>query len=476
MHTIKLDLESKSKVDLSKLEDIKKGDQYQVEITGINLNLYKVIVNGKDTITTSAMKFPGFGDFGLEAITALVGGVGSVVAKVSEVAAVLDKDTQALIESATNDKGLKELNNSIADHNKKNKMQPLTLLVYADLRENAITKRLNEFSADIGLKASSLLSSKTEIDNLLMKVQLRALELKAVKAPSTSTIDHATTLGEIQRLRTHLQAQQKGIADQQKEHAEYVAKDEVKKVIDANKDLKELNEKVTGGFGKLTSTVGDASMTIDATKSTALLETLQALEANAIHAYKSTPMLYTGGDATLNVSIVPLNPGANLQTYTNTFNFPLKNRTYVGVSAAFYGSGLYNDAFSTRSEQNISGADTSMVYYLVDEESVRNELGAAALFTYGAKFYDGGCFGAQFVVGPGISLTDKVRPRLLLGGGFSFGREHMVLVNGGVLAGYVDRRSAVFGEDGPHNGEPSTTTVAKLDGSWFVSLGYLFKF
>jgi len=50
-------------------------------------------------------------------------------------------------------------------------------------------------------------------------------------------------------------------------------------------------------------------------------------------------------------------------------------------------------------------------------------------------------------------------------------------VNGGVMAGYVDRRSAAFAKDGPYSAPADKPiTVAKLDESWFVSLGYLFKF
>lgn len=476
LHTITLDLATMGQVDLRALEKIKKGDQYQVEVTGVNLNLYKVSVNGKDTTVATAVKFPGFGDFGVEAIASLVGGVGSVVAKVTKVADAMNSDPIALTDETSTVRKLNRLNIKIGNHNANHLLDPLPILNFTDFQEDPIKRALNEYSEFIGDHASQLLEQKTAIDELRLKVELRSLQLKAVTRPGSSNIDYEQTLASILDLRKGLLELQKKATQVQKHHADYVAQADVKKVIDADKEMKALNEKVSDGLAKLSTGATEALSSVDATNSAKLLESLQTLEANESHTYCSAPILYTGGKATLSLAIEPLKPEYNLQTYKTTYTFPLKNRTYVGVSAGFYGAGLYNDAFSTRSETKITATDTSTVYNLVDEHSVRNEIGGTALFTYGTKFQDDGCLGVQFVLGPGISITDKVRPRLLVGGGISLGREHMVLVNGGLVAGYVDRKTAALAEDGPYGGEPGSTTVARLEGSWFVSLGYLFKF
>lgn len=457
--------------NLACVESLKKGEYYRLRISHINLNLYKVSVNGKDSSSSTAVHFPTFGDFGLDAISTLVGGVGTVVSKVTTYA----------------EKGIAPLDtllnaNSIRSAAKINsKRQGMGLygdieaFVPTDPKMHDIQQRLNAFSAEIGAKTATLVQVRTSIDSLQLVVQLRMLELKQVGTPTTGGIDFKKTLARVLALRDQLQKEQKEIAKQQKAYQAMLDEDGVKKIIESDDETKALNGRVADGFSKLQSTVTEAIASIDASKSAALLEGLQVLEANAGHTYVSAPIQYTGGDAKVDVSITPLKPEYNLQTYATSFRFPLANPRYVGVSAGFYGCNLYNDAFSTSSRTLIANGDTSQVYDLVNEESVRKEFGADLLFSYGRKLRDGGSFGYHFVIGPGVSLTEKVRPRLLVGGGISLGKDHMVMLNTGAIIGFVDRRSNAYHTDGPYAGEPGSPTVTRLDGALFLSIGYLFK-
>jgi flagellar motility protein MotE (MotC chaperone) len=469
---IELDMNDSCKgPDLSCLESLEKGEYYRVRISHLNLNLYKVSVNGKDSSTATAVNFPTFGDFGLDAISTLVGGVGSVVSKVTTYADKGVASVDELMQSNTPG-GADQIN---AKRRAMGLYSDVAAFVPTDPKMHDIQKRLNAFSRDIGASTETLIQLKTTIDSLQLAVQLRMLELKRVSAPPSGGIDYKNALDRVLVLRNRLQKEQKEIANAQKTYQAMLDEEGVMKLIESDKDTKALNDRIAAGFGKLQGTITEAIASMDASKSATMLEGLQVLEANAGHIYVSAPIQYNGGDAQVDIVIAPLKGEYNLQSYNTSFKFPLKDPSYVGVSAGFYGCSLYNDAFSTSSRTLISGGDTSQVYDLVNEESVRKEVGADLLFTYGRKCKDGGSFGYHAVIGPGVSLAETVRPRLLVGGGVSLGKEHMLMLNVGAIVGFVDRRSNAYPTDGPYSGEPSNPTVARLDGSLFFSVGYLFK-
>jgi len=431
VHTITIDMGNPAAgVDLSELNTAKKGDQYRVVIKDVNLNLYRVTVNGSDSSTAKAVTFPSFGDFAIDPITKLVGGVGQVVTKAK--ANGQESSNAYMVDSKT-----------------------------------AIGDTLNAHSETIAALSGKILSLKTDIDNFLMNVQLRELDLKCKDEHRLWPIVRASAIDKVSKLRGTAQQLQKEIAKEQGAYVKYVTKDDVKQAIADDEKLKDMSGKVASGYSTLTTGIVGALVSVDANTSSALLEQLQFLELNKTHTYLSQAFQYKGGDGKLTVSVVPRKEEYNLQTYNSTFKFPLNKPRYVGVSASFYGAKLYNDAIS-------SVADTSGKYKLVQEDVTRFEIGAAALFTYGTKLSNSRSVGIQGVIGPGISVTETVRPRLLLGGGLSFGKENMLMVNFGGIVGFVDRRSAAYADDGPYYGETGKPTVVKLDGSLFLSIGYLF--
>ena len=55
--------------------DLKKGDYYLVQVTGINLNLYSVQIDKEDSTIVSNVSIPIFDVFGLESIDQVIAGI-----------------------------------------------------------------------------------------------------------------------------------------------------------------------------------------------------------------------------------------------------------------------------------------------------------------------------------------------------------------------------------------------------------------
>jgi len=68
----KVSFNFKDKTITGSLEDLKRGDYYNVEITNINMNLYKVSINNSDTTLESGLTLPSFGSFGTDALSSLL--------------------------------------------------------------------------------------------------------------------------------------------------------------------------------------------------------------------------------------------------------------------------------------------------------------------------------------------------------------------------------------------------------------------
>ena len=212
--------------------------------------------------------------------------------------------------------------------------------------KTAIGDALYAHSETIAALSGKILSLKTDIDNFLMNVQLRELDLKCKDEHRLWPIDRAGAIDQVSKLRGTAQQLQKDIATKQGDYVKYATKDDVKQAIAADEKLKDLSGKVASGYSTLTTGIAGALVSVDANTSAALLEQLQFLELNKSHTFLSQAFQYGGGDGKLTVSMVPRKEEYNLQTYNSTFKFPLNKPRYVGVSASFYGAKLYNDAIS----------------------------------------------------------------------------------------------------------------------------------
>jgi len=63
----------------------------------------------------------------------------------------------------------------------------------------------------------------------------------------------------------------------------------------------------------------------------------------------------------------------------------------------------------------------------------------------------------------------------LTGGGVSYGRKNRVVLDIGWITGYVARRSNAYQNDSGYLQAPENATIDRLDGSGFISLGYMLE-
>jgi len=79
-------------------------------------------------------------------------------------------------------------------------------------------------------------------------------------------------------------------------------------------------------------------------------------------------------------------------------------------------------------------------------------------------------------IGPAFSISNKVKPRLAIGGGLSFGKKQMLTIDVLGLGGYVNRKSEGYSTKDSYSAEPGQIVVSKLNFGWGISIGYIYKF
>ena len=84
-------------------------------------------------------------------------------------------------------------------------------------------------------------------------------------------------------------------------------------------------------------------------------------------------------------------------------------------------------------------------------------------------------FGYHGSFGVGVNIGENIRPRLLLGIGFSKGKTHSIALDFGLIAGYVDVKSNAVDLNTTYTVKPENLTVIKLKLGGFASIGYIFR-
>jgi hypothetical protein len=235
-------------------------------------------------------------------------------------------------------------------------------------------------------------------------------------------------------------------------------------------ELAAKDKSIKESYDKLLSTLTDALASISADRTFELLSAIVLIENNANNTYTSLPFQFIGDQAIVKISIVPRDEKYNLQSYYSQIVFPLEIKKYKVVGVSFYCTSLHDRAYSTIK------TDPTSDFSLLEENVSKAELGIAALFRYGEKWNKKNCFGGHFTLGTGISISNKIKPRFLIGGGFSFGKKHMVAIDCGGIVGYVDRLSDAVDLFEPPPEKPENITVSRIGLGIFGSIGYMYQF
>lgn len=242
--------------------------------------------------------------------------------------------------------------------------------------------------------------------------------------------------------------------------------------ISDNENYKKADEAVKANFVELQKNIGSLKESISADKAFDYLFTLVTISNNSKGDYYSLPLQFSGEQTRLMVSITPRDTKYNLQSYSTQIIFPLVPQRYNVTGISYYYSGLTDEEYSIEKP-----TDTSYRYSF--QSGTEGEGGLSASYRAGIKMFPKyKWFGAHISLGAGLTLSKKIRPRILLGGGFSFGNKHMLAVDYGFIFGYVDRKNSTldFTKTYSEKQRPEPIIVSQLERSCYLSVGYLFSF
>ena len=454
---VTFDFETK-KLTMTDLGELSEGELYQLEIKNINLNLYKVIAAGRDSTIYNEISFPSFSSLNISSINDLVSGLANSITTIVKEA---------------------EPNNPSAAPRTGNLREP-TVQELMERDAEVFKDFLDGVEAQMGL----LLSNYNNFGSIIAEVDI--VEKRIVKFYVSSfrnsgyiaDISISNTLDSIQEVRKKLYALKIQVIGESVAYQNSLSKFD-KNLLESPLSVNSLS--VLSNTRSALLTLVDSTMkNVDLSDMEQRLKTITFLRNNmsvdaskklsTLSTYISIPLQHTGDASILNFSIIPLDPRSNLSSYhSGDVMFPLKSNNYFSIGGAFYSSSLSSDQVS---KLGYAEGDTVAGYTIFKEKGAGYEIGVATLIRVGKKNESGN--GRHFLFGPGISISKPIKPRLLIGGGLSYGKKHNLTIEGGLVVGYVDRLSGAISEGTILKQLPDNILYSRLLPGAFISLGYQF--
>ncbi len=534
---VHLDFKSKKFVDTD-FNTIKKGDFYQVQIDCINLNLYNVSIEKKDSNYVSNITFPNIEMLGVDQITKLsssiISSTSSSVRSRLQTAKKTIEDYQAVIKA--HNLQIEELNSdrkfisdSLGKLSKKGflpdsiqaieKLELKKDLSFIDVKVEFAKEEVRVMNFEIDslkrwISIQEIVIAKSGPDQLVLdliaenknEIKLKLTSSKSVfeeinKMVSSLTLKGLTYLESLNEKNesslfisneeiqfNQIQRNSKNYRDQIDERIDEIVKIDTsfsqlkrldKDVFEKNQLVKKASEELTLLIKESKAVLEKEVSKISETKINEFLIGLINFENNSERQYLSLPIQHNGDLNQLKVEITPKKPEYG-PSYKVEYQFPAK-KFYAGIGGGFYyATSMRNDVYSSR-EEKVS--DSISDFYVVNENQKKGEIGFNTLLHVGTKLFNcnssGGrnLFGLHATVGPSISLNASPQLRLSTGVGFSIGKErNMMTIDLLTMTGYVQRLSNVFEEGVAYNLKPEQPTVSKLRSSFAIGLGYIYKF
>ncbi len=419
---------------------LKTGDWYQIRLKNINLNAYKVDVTTADSFYTFSLKTPSFEDLPTDLISTLA----------SDLVSSIDISVSEDIDKGNTESILKGWNLTPLITTKSNPLSSLkqTALII----EQEIIRFTNSYNTNMLEVASkrneAIVNGKTgwSLHNLIRtKTEELRTELESLN----------------QMIKLHLLA----VNDYKTQNVAAISKDPLKSEI---QKLETFNAELVKSQDKLNEVLSVATI------SPMLLQS-RFIDNNETMTYTTMPQRFNGSKATVSVVLTPRDSSYLLNSYSTKFVIEQKKGFYFGTGLSFYVSGLSDESFSTVKET--SATDTT--YSVVAEDPAEFEVGISSLLRAGLhhQFDNSLELGGHLSFGPGISISEKVRPRILLGAGVSVGSgKHALSIDGGLIMGPVQQKSNSINDGARFSERPERLTVSTPKGSWFFSFGYMLKF
>ena len=410
---IKLDFKNKT-IDPKAVDTLKSGDTYQVEVDSINLNLFQVKITAADTTYSSKIPFPTFNGLKLDGLTDLLSNIttGSIKTISKQITSTEEKEQEETPVEVLEGAYIPDDNNScdsIAQH-----------------------KKLHAQKGDFLAFQDSLTHKVKNIRALKSEVELEVLN-------SLKLIADAQTL--------HANEVSKRLDDIEKkifDNKNIIAQKKLELLVSVNICPDSSRSAQDDNLLNLLIQMADSSSNkfdkllevINAENEAKLVKPLIRIN-NSKGKYLSFPIEMKSEKVDLRIDFIPRDTTLGIQPYFTEIEFPNKPKSFSGVGSGFYIAWLTNESISFNQ-------DTTGAFRGVLEDDADTEFGAMVPFVYGTQIGDENNFGFNLIVAPGISIGRNIKPRFLFGGGLSLGNKHKVQLNGGLIAGYVDRVSNIL--------------------------------
>lgn len=435
-------------------KNLKEGDLYRVKITNVNPNLYSISINSKDTVVSKALETPLFKDISLDAIKTLT----SSFTTDSNFSEILKADSINLLSLKAS--YLLEYVN-----------QPIEIMIgeTPSRRNTIIRKTIDKYGDKAKTYAVTLDSIKTKYDALKMAFYTYRLNMMKRVHDTSSTYNFDVALRDFTDIRSALEKIKSNLGDTEKEYLKYIDSQNVKDFLNTDETYKTKVSGLTKAFTDMKTKITEFQEATSPDNIEKLLKTILLFENT--NEFISLPLQFRKEQAKVTVKFTSKDETLKVNPENIVLYFPVDIREYWSIGTSFYyATGLKSNSFSTVA--TIVSQDVRE-YTVTEEEDINAEIGISATLRYGKKGEKSN-LGWHGSFGPGVSLEKNPKPRLLFGGGVSLGNRHNIVLDAGIIAGYVDRKSDGLDLSITYGDKPTLTTT-RLDIGIYFSLGYMYR-
>ncbi|HVI49427.1 MAG TPA: hypothetical protein VM802_31465 [Chitinophaga sp.] len=435
--TVPVNIDFGAKTIVLPTGSIKKGDAIQLSIKNYNANLYKVSIGEVDTAAVAPPNngtlLPGLQDGNL---AKLVANLSSAVVAPAPVAALGGKGIFGVLPN----KPPKDVEDA----------QQLEIDTILDIQHE-------------------LYSLKQRAGWILYKY--REQFLVQMDPVVNCDLSFDATVKEIEHnmdtIRSALLFLRYRLEDRTIHYARFISKNAEK--LTKDEGLKNNDTLIRKYYADISASVIAAQQNVDLDHQAAFVSNLRLLQLNSSGCYLSLPMYLLDDVKKVTISITPRYDSLKLSSYKTTFMLPWVQHKVWGISAGIYTSTLYNDVYSAQGQ-----SDTT--FSIVQEKhSGKMEFGINALAYTGWNVTgDKSCSYLGVAFGIGMSVSEKPKPRVLLGMSFITGEKNRLMISAGLIAGFVNRLSSAYDKNTIYSGTSGTFVKDGIKPGPFLSINYSF--
>ncbi len=438
---------------------IKRGDFFKIKIDGVNTYLFDVLINNEDKSTSE--KLP-------SNILSLLdfGGLASSLTNLNSVSNIIKTLPEVKEVDSFQDMMIIEINNIMLALN--SGVMSATSQTLPEVLTSMNTLYQNKYKV--------VKKKRTEIDSLLFKIQDYQASVLTIErnliyiVPNNNEISNS--LDKFKALKTDIQ-KNKTIINEFESLLLAIPKVKVfEKELKDNKDYSLNFEKLKNISENLKKANDELEKLLSIENYTKISSLLMSIANNNSYSYTSLPIQHFEDLNKIEITIKPRDKTAQLSSYKTILRIPDYQKTFWGVSTGFYITDNLEENYSI--VERIDNGET--VYDLIDEDSSSEELGISTMVRYGRNI-SGNKYNNifwQFGFGAGITINEKIKPRLLIGTGFAFGGKNKFFIDFGSIYIYHDKLSNVYKLEGNLT-QPESFLVNSTSLEGYISLGYLIK-